>query len=173
MQTATAQDVSGARIPVMDYRAGKYLAFYVGPEEFAIGVLGVREIMGMQDVTAVPHTPAYVKGIINLRGKVVPVVDLRLKFGMPPTEYTARTCIVVVNVAGDGEGVLMGVIVDAVSEVVNIATGEIEGPPDFGESVSIPYLIGIAKSKGKVKLLLNIEKVLTTSELTDLGQLLS
>src|SRR5215469_14778343 len=91
-----------------DHRAGKYLAFHVGAEEYAIGVLGVREIMGMQDVTAVPHTPSYVKGIINLRGKVVPVVDLRLKFQMPATDYTARTCIVVVNVPGDTGGVLMG-----------------------------------------------------------------
>lgn len=171
MQAAVAQDLN-SRAPVIDDRAGKYLAFHVGPEEFAIGVLGVREIMGMQDVTAVPHTPVYVKGIINLRGKVVPVVDLRLKFGLPATDYTARTCIVVVNVAGEAGGVLMGVIVDAVSEVVNIAGGEIENPPDFGEGVNIPYLIGIAKSKGKVKLLLNIEKVLTTSELTDLGQLI-
>ena len=172
MQTATTHENS-VHLPVMDSRVGKYLSFYVGPEEFAIAVLGVREIMGMQDVTAVPHTPVYVKGIINLRGKVVPVVDLRLKFGMPPAEYTARTCIVVVNVPGEGGGVLMGVIVDAVSEVLNIATGEIEDAPDFGEGVSIPYLIGIAKSKGKVKLLLNIEKVLTTSELTDLGQLIN
>jgi purine-binding chemotaxis protein CheW len=172
MQTAVMPDI-GVRAPVMDHRAGKYLAFHVGPEEFAIDVQGVREIMGMQTVTAVPHTPVYVKGIINLRGKVVPVVDLRLKFGMAATEYTARTCIIVVNVSGDGGGVLMGVIVDAVSEVVNISGGEIENPPDFGEGVNIPYLIGIAKTKGKVKLLLNIEKVLTTTEMTDLGQLIN
>lgn len=172
MQASPSQDLS-PRGPMMDYRVGKYLSFHVGPEEFAMSVLGVREIMGMQDVTAVPHTPVYVKGIINLRGKVVPVVDLRLKFGMPAPENTARTCIVVVDVPGGGATVLMGVIVDSVSDVVNIASGEIENPPDFGEGVSIPYLIGIAKCKGKVKLLLNIEKVLTTSELTDLGKLLS
>jgi purine-binding chemotaxis protein CheW len=171
MQASASQDLS-PRTPAMDYRVGKYLSFHVGPEEFAIGVLGVREIMGMQDVTAVPHTPSYVKGIINLRGKVVPVVDLRLKFGMPATDYTARTCIVVVDVPGDGTSVLMGVIVDSVSDVVNIASGEIEDAPDFGDGVNIPYLIGIAKSKGKVKLLLNIEKVLTSSELTDIGKLL-
>ncbi len=172
MQAAAIQD-PGSKTPVMDSRVGKYLSFHVGPEEFAIGVLGVREIMGMQDVTAVPHTPPYVKGIINLRGKVVPVVDLRLKFGMPATEYTARTCIVVVDLPGEGGSVLMGVIVDSVSEVMNITATEIEDAPDFGEEVSIPYLIGIAKSKGKVKLLLNIEKVLTTSELTDIGKLLN
>ena len=172
MQAATTHDPN-PRASAIYHRVGKYLSFHVGPEEFAIGVLGVREIMGMQDVTAVPHTPVYVKGIINLRGKVVPVVDLRLKFGMPSAEYTARTCIVVVDVPGDGGSVLMGVIVDAVSEVVNIMSGEVEDAPDFGEGVSIPYLIGIAKSKGKVKLLLNIEKVLTTSELTEIGSLIN
>jgi purine-binding chemotaxis protein CheW len=166
------QDLSAA-LSAIDGRAGKYLAFHVGAEEYAIGVLGVREIMGMQDVTAVPHTPAYIKGIINLRGKVVPVIDLRLKFQMPQADYTARTCIVVVNVPGDAGGVLMGVIVDAVSEVVNVVAGEIENPPDFGEGISIPYLIGIAKSKGTVKLLLNIEQVLTASELTGIGQLVN
>src|SRR5579863_5151021 len=162
-----------ARGSVVDRRAGKHLAFYVGREQFAIGVLGVREIMGLQEITAVPHTPAYVKGIINLRGKVVPVVDLRLKFGMPATEYTVRTCIIVVDLPGENGSVLMGVVVDSVSEVMNITAGEIEDAPDFGEDVSIPYLIGIAKSKGKVKLLLNIEKVLTTSELTDISKLLN
>jgi purine-binding chemotaxis protein CheW len=166
------QDISAA-LSAVDGRAGKYLAFHVGAEEYAIGVLGVREIMGMQDVTAVPHTPAYIKGIINLRGKVVPVVDLRLKLQMPSADYTARTCIVVVNVPGDAGGVLMGVIVDAVSEVVNVAAAEIENPPDFGEGISVPYLIGIAKSKGTVKLLLNIEQVLTASELTGIGQLVN
>ena len=172
MQAAAIHD-SGARMPAIDPRVGKYLTFHVGSEEFGIGVLGVREIMGMQDVTAVPHTPVYVKGIINLRGKVVPVVDLRLKFGMPATEYTARTCIVVVDLPGEAESALMGVIVDSVSEVMNITGGEIEDAPDFGEDISIPYLVGIAKCKGKVKLLLNIEKVLTTSELTDISTLLN
>jgi purine-binding chemotaxis protein CheW len=158
---------------VADEHAGKYLAFHVGPEQFAIGVLSVREIMGMQEITAVPHTPVCVKGIINLRGKVVPVVDLRLKFGMPETEHTARTCIIVVNVPGEGGSVLAGVIVDAVSEVANIAAGEIENPPDFGEGVSIPYLIGIAKTKGGVKLLLNIERVLTASDVSGIRRLIS
>src|SRR5271169_3069481 len=118
------------RMSVVDRRAAKYLAFHVGREQFAIGVLGVREIMGMQDITAVPHTPAYVKGIINLRGKVVPVIDLRVKFGMPETEYTARTCIIVVSVPDEKGGMLMGVVVDAVSEVVNIGGDEIEDAPD-------------------------------------------
>jgi len=161
-----------SRTASIDRYAEKYLSFHVGAEEFAIGVLSVREIMGVQDITAVPQTPPYVKGIINLRGKVVPVVDLRLKFSMPPVEYTKRTCIIVVEVAGESSRLLMGVVVDSVSEVLNVAQSEIEGTPDFGDGVTIPYLLGIAKSKGKVKILLDIEKVLNTSELAGLGGLL-
>jgi purine-binding chemotaxis protein CheW len=167
MQTATIAPTD--RNAPAERGAEKYLAFHVGAEEFAIAVLSVREIMGMQDITAVPHTPSYVKGIINLRGKVVPVVDLRLKFSMPQIEYTQRTCIVVVDVAGDGVRMLMGVVVDAVSEVLNVAPSEIESTPDFGEGVSIPYLLGIAKSRGKVILLLDIDKVLSSAELTGLA----
>jgi purine-binding chemotaxis protein CheW len=172
MQAAAVTHDTGARV-AHDERAGKYLSFHVGPEEFAIGVLSVREIMGMQDVTAVPHTPSYVKGIINLRGKVVPVVDLRLKFGMPAVEYTQRTCVIVVDIAGEDSHILMGIVVDSVSEVLNVVSSEIESAPDFGEGVSIPYLLGIAKSKGKVKMLLDIEKVLSTTEITSLGGLLN
>ena len=171
--SVTLLETTETRTLASDQRAGKYLAFYIGPEQFAISVLGVREIMGMQDITAVPHTPAYVKGIINLRGKVVPVIDLRVKFSMPATEYTARTCIIVVNVPDDRGGMLMGVIVDAVSEVVNISGDEIENAPDFGHGANLQFLTGIAKTKGGVKMLLNIEKVLTTSELDGLGKLLA
>ena len=117
-------------------------------------------------------TPAYVKGIINLRGKVIPVVDLRLKFKMPAAEYSQRTCIIVVDVAGDASRMLMGIVVDAVSEVLNIQPGDIETTPDFGEGVSIPYLLGIAKCKGKVKILLDIDKVLTAHELNGLDKLI-
>ncbi len=160
------------RAATAERHIAKYLSFHVGAEEFAIGVLTVREIMGVQDITAVPQTPVYVKGIINLRGKVVPVVDLRLKFGMPAVEYTQRTCIVVVEVAGESSRMLMGIVVDSVSEVLNVSPAEIESTPDFGEGVTIPYILGIAKTKGKVTILLDIEKVLNTSELTSLGSLL-
>src|SRR5579885_3027260 len=101
-------------------RTGKYLSFHVGIEEFAISVLSVREIMGIQEITSVPQTPGYVKGILNLRGKVVPVMDLRLKFGMPSQEYTPRTCIIVVCVAGATAPLLIGIVVDSVSEVLNV-----------------------------------------------------
>src|SRR5580704_15606028 len=109
---------SESNVAATDQRAGKYLTFILGREEFAIQVLRVREIMGVQDITAVPQTPSYVKGVINLRGKVIPVVDLRLKFGMPEQEYTQRTCIVVVQIEQAGSRMLTGVVVDEVSEVV-------------------------------------------------------
>jgi purine-binding chemotaxis protein CheW len=154
-------------------RAGKYLAFQLGREEFAIQVLKVREIMGIQDITAVPQTPVFVKGVINLRGKVIPVVDLRLKFGLPEVEYTQRTCIIVVQIQGpDGNVSLTGIVVDEVSEAVNIAAGEIEDTPDFGDGVSTPYILGMAKSKGKVKILLDIDRVLQAQELDGLKSML-
>ena len=156
-----------------DERAGKYLAFLLGREDFAIQVLKVREIMGIQDITAVPQTPANEKGVINLRGKVVPVVDLRLKFGLPEIEYTQRTCIIVVQVRIESVQMLMGIIVDGVSEVLNLAAGDIENTPDFGAGVVTPYLLGMAKSKGKVKILLDIDQVLSTQELAGLESVLT
>src|SRR5580692_7776386 len=116
-----------------DGRAGKYLTFILGREEFAIRVLKVREIMGIQDITAVPQTPTYVKGVINLRGKVIPVVDLRLKFHLPEVEYTKRTCIIVVQVQAAGVSLQTGIVVDEVSEVLNLVAADIEDTPDFGE----------------------------------------
>jgi len=154
-----------------DPRAGKYLVFELGREEFGIRVLKVREIMGIQDITAVPQTPAHVKGVINLRGKVIPVVDLRLKFGLPEIEYTPRTCIIVVQVQGAASSMLMGIVVDGVAEVLNLATGDIEDTPDFGQGVATPYLLGMAKIKGKVKILLEIDQVLTSQELNRLDAL--
>ena len=129
-----------------DDRGGKYLVFELGREEFGIRVLKVREIMGIQDITAVPQTPGHVKGVINLRGKVIPVVDLRLKFGLPEQDYTQRTCIIVVQVQGEGAPVLMGIVVDGVAEVLNLAAADIEDTPDFGEGVTTPYLLGMANS---------------------------
>ena len=154
-----------------DERAGKYLVFHLGREEFGIRVLKVREIMGIQDITAVPQTPAHVKGVINLRGKVIPVVDLRLKFGLPGQEYTQRTCIIVVQVRGDANSMPMGIVVDGVAEVLNLAAADIEDTPDFGNGAATPYLLGMAKVKGKVKILLEIDQVLTIDDLHELGTL--
>ena len=155
-----------------DARAGKYLTFQLSREEFGIRVLKVREIMGLQEITAVPQTPAHIKGVINLRGKVVPVIDLRLKFGLPAAEYNQRTCIIVTQLQGESAQVLMGIVVDGVSEVINLAGGEIEDTPDFGEELGGGYLLGMAKVKGKVKILLDIDRVLSSQDLHNLNSIL-
>ena len=155
-----------------DARAGKYLTFQLAQEEFGIRVLKVREIMGLQEITAVPQTPSHVKGVINLRGKVVPVIDLRLKFGLPAADYTQRTCIIVTQVKGESSSVMMGIVVDGVSEVLNLSGTEIEDTPDFGDSGGTQYLLGMAKVKGKVKILLDIDRVLSTLELHNLSAVL-
>jgi purine-binding chemotaxis protein CheW len=139
---------------------GKYLTFALGDEEYGVPVLKVREIIKMMDITLVPQVPRHVKGVINLRGKVIPVVDLRLKFSFAPQEYTERTCIIVVEVALVQSRIMMGIVVDAVSEVLNITSEEIERTPDFGERVTTDYMKGVAKVKGKVKLLLDLDRVL-------------
>jgi purine-binding chemotaxis protein CheW len=138
---------------------GKYLTFALGPEEYGLPVLRVREIIKIMDITAVPQVPSYVKGVINLRGKVIPVIDLRLKFGFAEQAYTERTSIVVVEVNLTGGKVLMGLVVDAVSEVLNISADEIEDTPAFGQDVSTDYMKGMAKVKGRVKILLDLDRV--------------
>jgi purine-binding chemotaxis protein CheW len=172
MQSLTVAPEAKANTPADD-RAGKYLAFHLDREEFAIQVLKVREIIGVQEITAVPKTPAYLKGVFNLRGKVIPVVDLRMKFGLQELEYTQRTCIIVVNVEGETGQMLMGIVVDGVSEVLSLTVADIEDTPDFGSDVSTPFLLGMAKVKDKVKILLDIDKVLTSQEIQGLGSLLS
>lgn len=154
-------------------RAGKYLAFHLGNEEFAIRVLKVREIMGVLEITAVPQMPPYVKGVINLRGRVIPVIDLRLKFGLPSVDYDAKTCIIVVQVQGASGSMMMGIVVDGVSEVVNLAGSDIEDTPDFGSGgEKLAYLLGMAKSKGRVRILLDIDQVLGSGELRGLESVL-
>ena len=140
--------------------AGKYLTFSLGAEEYGLPVLKVREIIKVMDITPVPQVPAHVRGVINLRGKVIPVIDLRAKFGLPAQDYTERTCIIVVDVAVKRERVMLGVIVDAVSEVLNIGAGEIDRTPAFGEHVVTDYMLGLAKVKNTVKILLDLDTVL-------------
>lgn len=141
--------------------AGKYLTVVLAGESYGIAVLKVREIIRLQKITPVPQTPAFVKGIINLRGRVIPVVDLRVKFGLA-AEFAERTCIVVVQVRlPAGVSVPMGLIVDAVEEVANLAAGEIEPTPEFGASISTSYILGLAKVKGEVKTLLDIDQVVS------------
>jgi purine-binding chemotaxis protein CheW len=144
----------------------KYLTFALGPESYAIPVLKVREIIKLTAITAVPQMPDYIKGVINLRGKIIPVVDLRLKLCIPAGEHTDRTCIIVVQVARGGGGILqMGLIVDGVEEVVNIQSSEMEPTPDFGTGVDAAYIVAMAKIKGSVKALLDIDRVVGIEEL--------
>ncbi len=141
---------------------GKYLTFTVGREEYGIPLRRVKEIIGMMEITNVPRMPSHVKGVINLRGKIIPVIDLRLKFGMEEKAYTARTCIIVLELSSE-EGIrLMGVAVDSVSEVVNIASGDIEPPPQYGTTSDMGFLTGMGKAKGKVILLLETNHILGT-----------
>jgi purine-binding chemotaxis protein CheW len=170
MSTATLNLESTAA--QTDVRAGKYLTFHLINEEYGVRVLKVREIMGVQEITAVPQTPSHVKGVINLRGKVIPVVDLRLKFGLPAAEYNQRTCIIVVQVQGDSGPILMGVVVDGVSEVLNLTAAEIEDTPDFGQDMAGHYLLGMAKVKDKVKILLDIDRVLSSQDLRNLNDMM-
>lgn len=149
-------------------RGGKYLTFTLANEDYGLEILKVREIIGMMDITAIPQTPAYVKGVINLRGRVIPVIDLRLKFGLPPMEYGERTCIIVVEVKTKAGAVQMGVVVDSVSEVLNISGGDIEPTPSFGTHVDTKYILGIAKARGTIKILLDIDRVLSAEELAGL-----
>ncbi len=142
----------------------KFLTFFLASEEYGLEILKVQEIIGLLPITRVPRTPAFTRGVINLRGKVISVVDLRLKFGMPEKEPTAETCIIVVQAAG----MEMGIIVDKVSEVSAIATSEIEDAPSFGAEVNTDYILGIGKSQGKVKLLLDIDCVLSAQEMVTL-----
>lgn len=171
MSTTLVAPVEAAALEDSE-RAGKYLTFQLGSEEFGIPVLKIREIMGIQEITTVPQTPSWMKGVINLRGKVIPVIDLRLKFGMPTVPYNQRTCIVVAQVQTESEQILMGLVVDEVSEVVNISAGEIEDAPSFGSNVPTPYILGMAKQKGKVKILLDIDQALSSSELNTLQDVL-
>ncbi len=140
--------------------AGKYLAFALGQEEYGLPVLKVREIIKVMDITHVPQVPPHVRGVINLRGKVIPVVDLRLKFGFPAQDYTERTCIIVVDVSMGGANVMMGIVVDSVSEVLNIAASDIDETPEFGDQVTTDYILALAKVKGTVKILLDLDRVL-------------
>jgi purine-binding chemotaxis protein CheW len=143
-------------------RAGKYLTFMLASESYGLEILKVREIIGLMDITAVPRTPTHVKGVINLRGKVIPVVDLRLKFGMSEAEHTEETCIIVVHVGS----IEMGILVDRVSEVLNIQGQDIEDAPSFGAEVNTDFILGMGKANGKVTILLDIAKVLTKDDMS-------
>jgi purine-binding chemotaxis protein CheW len=151
-----------------DVKAGKYLTFKLANEEYGLEILKVREIIGLIDITELPRTPDYVKGVINLRGKVIPVIDLRLRFGLKETEYTDKTCTIVVEIEENGIDVQIGVIVDEVSEVLNVTTDDLQETPKFGVAVNTDFILGMAKGQHTVRTLLDIDKVLTSEELLTL-----
>ena len=157
-------------VKVMAEKEGKYLTFSLDNEEYGISIIKIKEIIGMMPITSVPQTPDFVKGVINLRGKVIPVADLRLRFGMKSMEYTERTCIIVVEIEGPTGMVMIGTVVDAVSEVLNIKAEEMEETPTFGTKLNTDYILGMAKIEGGVKILLDIDQVLSNEELNRLEE---
>jgi purine-binding chemotaxis protein CheW len=149
---------------------GKYLTVVLDSEAYGIAVLKVREIIRQQKITPIPHLPDFVKGVINLRGRVIPVIDLRVKFGLQAA-FTERTCVVVVHVSlSDRPAVQMGLIVDAVEEVVNLTAEDIQPTPDFGTRVDTSYLLGLARIKGEVKMLLDIDRVVAPATVEDIAR---
>ena len=149
---------------------GKYLTFSLADEEYGIGILKVKEIMGIMPITGVPRTPPFVKGVINLRGKVIPIVDLRLKFGLDEAEQTDKTCIIVVEIGGSTGQIQIGIVVDSVSEVMNIKGDDIEDAPSFGTGQETEFILGMAKVENGVKILLDIDRVLSQAEIVSLEE---
>lgn len=160
-----------------DDNDNKFLTFKLGTEEYGVEILRVREIIGLIDVTPLPKTPDFVKGVINLRGKIIPVIELRIKFGLPHVEYTEATCVIVVEVSDsdDGEKFQMGVIVDNVSEVLDIVKDQIEPAPRFGCALNTDYILGMGKvgsgDESKVVILLEIDRVMTSTEMQPLAEI--
>lgn len=143
----------------------QFLTFFLGGEEYAVPILRVREIIEYDTVTVVPSTPPWIRGVINLRGTVVPVVDMAVKFGLPPTQPTKLTCTVVVEAEYEGQKTTTGVMADAVSQVVKLKSGDIEPVPSFGTTVRVDYLLGMGKAGRKFVLLLDIDRVLASNEI--------
>ena len=157
-------------VKAMIEKEGKYLTFTMAEEDYGIGILKIKEIIGMIPITPVPRTPSFVKGVINLRGKVLPVVDLRLKFSMGEIPYTERTCIIVLEIGDHDTSVMIGIVVDSVSEVLNIKGEDIEDAPHFGTTLATDYILGMAKSEGAVKILLDIDNILEATDVARLAQ---
>ena len=151
--------------------AGLYLTFTLAEEMYGLQILAVQEIIQMIPITAVPRTPDFVRGVINLRGKVIPVIDLRSKFDMDSVEDTEQTCIIVVEVASNDQAITMGVVVDEVAEVLDVAADQVEPPPSFGAAVDTTFILGMGKVDDKVIMLLDICRVLAGEELAMVGQM--
>ncbi len=163
--TETMESVGSSK----NSREGKYLTFQLGDEEYGLEILKVREIIGYVDVTNVPQTPEYVKGVINLRGQVIPVLDLRIKFGMESIDRDDETCIIVVEISIDNnETISTGIIVDRVQEVLDINGEAIEPAPEFGNQVDTDFIRGMGKVGNAVKILLDIDKVLNNCDISSI-----
>lgn len=144
----------------MELQSGKFLTFLLGEEVYGLPIKKSREIIGMMEITHIPKTQRYIKGVINLRGKIIPIIDLRLKFGMEGKAYDERTCIIII-VMGDADNQrLLGIVVDAVSEVLNIQKSEIGPTPDYDAQIDRDFLLGLGKMKDKVIMILDIDKIL-------------
>lgn len=169
--TSGTTTMAGPELSGLQELAGKYLTFELGKEFYGLEILKVQEIIGIMKVTSVPRTPDYVRGVINLRGKVIPVIDLRLKFGMEGIEDTDRTCVIVVQVGDSDRAITMGIIVDEVSEVLEVASDQIEPAPSFGSSVNTDFILGMGKVGQRVIMLLDVDKVLSSGDLTALEQM--
>ena len=152
-----------------DQDVRQYLTFMIGGEEYAVSLLKVKEIIEFDVITKVPKMPEWVRGVINLRGNVVPVVDLAVKLRQPASEIGKLTCIVITEVQCDGEAKVIGVMADAVSQVIDLRTEEVEAPPSFGTRVKADYLLGMARSGKKFCLMLDTDKVLSSQELLELN----
>ncbi len=150
---------------------GLYLTFVLAEEMYGVEILAVQEIIQMAPITVVPRTPDAVRGVINLRGKVIPVIDLRRKFGMEPAADSSQTCTVVVQVRSNGQSITLGVVVDQVAEVLNVAGDQVEAPPNFGTAVSTDFIQGMGKVDKKVVMLLDVDKVLASDELAAVSQM--
>lgn len=154
----------------MQSKEGKYLTFALGNEHYGFGILQVREIIGLMDITELPQAPSFLKGIINLRGKVIPVIDLRNKFMMEEIDVTDRTCIIVVEVKGASKVIFMGFLVDSVSEVINVKAEDIEESPALAGNIKTQFILGIAKMDDGMKILLDINKIVDSQEMDSLAQ---
>jgi purine-binding chemotaxis protein CheW len=143
----------------------QYLTFFLAGEEYAVGILQVREILELGPITRIPATPVHIRGVINVRGSVVPVIDLAVKLGLPETQVTRRTCVVIVEVAFQGETRVLGILVDAVHQVIELSAAEIEAPPTFGTQIPASFLAGMARAEPKFVMLLDLERILTVAEI--------
>jgi len=157
-------DVVGERL------AGKYMTFRLGAEDYGIEILKVQEIIQMLPITTIPRAPDFMRGVINLRGKVIPVIELRKKFGLETIDDTQETCIVVVQVETSHKPITIGIIIDAVKEVLGIESSQIEEPPSMGASVDAQFIMGMGKIDDTVKILLDIDKVLAENELEEITE---